>query len=72
MITGYHPAGTGRMGPSDDRWSVMGPDFRVRGVPNLREAGASAFRATVSVNIAPVCMTVGLRGARMLVKNERL
>lgn len=50
----------------------MGPDFRVRGVPNLREAGASAFRATVSVNIAPVCMTVGLRGARMLVKNERL
>lgn len=71
VTTGYHPAGTCRMGPARDRGNVVGPDLKVHGVSNLRVADASVFSAMISVNIAPACMMVGLRGAQLLLKDDR-
>jgi len=71
VTTGYHPAGTCRMGRPDDRRSVVGPDLRVLGVPRLRVADASVFPAMVSVNIAPTCMMVGARAAEILARDAR-
>jgi len=71
VTTGYHPAGTCRIGPLGDKGSVVGTDLKVRGVPNLRVADASVFPAMVSVNIAPACMMVGLRGAQLLLEGGR-
>jgi choline dehydrogenase-like flavoprotein len=66
VTTGYHPAGTCRMGAADDPRAVVGPDLRVRGVRRLRIADASVFPAMVSVNIAATCMLVGLRCADLI------
>jgi choline dehydrogenase-like flavoprotein len=71
VTTGYHPAGTCRMGPRDDPRSVVGPDLKVQGVPGLRVADASIFPSMVSVNIAPTCMMVGLRAAQILRQEAR-
>jgi choline oxidase len=71
VTTGYHPAGTCRLGPRGDRRTVVGPDLRVEGVRGLRIADASIFPAMVSVNIAPTCMMVGLRAARILAAEAR-
>jgi choline oxidase len=71
VTTGYHPAGTCRMGTPDDPNSVVGPDLRVLGVPRLRVADASVFPAMVSVNIAPTCMMVGARAAEILARDAR-
>jgi choline oxidase len=66
VTTGYHAAGTCRMGAVDDPRSVVGPDLAVLGVPRLRVADASIFPSMVSVNIAPTCMMVGLRAAQLI------
>lgn len=66
VTTGYHPAGTCRMGRVDDPRSVVGPDLKVIGVQNLRVADASVFPTMVSVNIAPTCMMVGYRCAELV------
>lgn len=58
-LTGYHPAGTCRMGAVDDSRSVVGPDLRVKGIANLRVADASVMPSMVSVNIAATCMMIG-------------
>ncbi len=71
VTTGYHPAGTCRMGPAGDRRSVVGPDLRLHGVPRLRIADASIFPSMVSVNIASTCMMVGLRAAKIILKGGR-
>jgi len=66
VTTGYHPAGTCKMGRLDDSRAVVGPDLRVRGFENLRIADASVFPTMVSVNIAPTCMMVGMRCAELI------
>lgn len=58
-LTGYHPAGTCRMGAIDDTKTVVGPDLRVKGISNLRVADASVMPSMVSVNIAATCMMIG-------------
>jgi choline dehydrogenase-like flavoprotein len=68
VTTGYHPAGTCKMGRSDDPQAVVGPDLRVRGFDNLRIADASIFPTMVSVNIAATCMMVGMRCAELIVR----
>ncbi len=64
--TGYHPAGTCRMGAPQNPASVVGPDLRVLGVRNLRIADASIFPTMVSVNIASTCMMIGHRAAELI------
>jgi choline oxidase len=71
VTTGYHPAGTCRMGPASDPASVVGPDLRVHGVPRLRVADASIFPSMISVNIASTCMMIGLHAAKLLLKDGR-
>ena len=66
VTTGYHPAGTCRMGPAADPQSVVGADLKIWGVPRLRVADASVFPSMVSVNIASTCMMVGLRCAQLI------
>lgn len=64
--TGYHPAGTCRMGRAEDPMAVVGPDLAVRGVRGVRVADASIFPAMVSVNIAATCMMIGEKAAELI------
>ena len=50
-VTGfYHPAGTCRMGGSDDPGAVTGPDGRVHGIEGLRVVDASLMPAIPRAN----------------------
>ena len=40
-ISGYHPAGTCKMGKSDDDMAVVDAQLRVRGIDSLRVVDAS-------------------------------
>jgi choline oxidase len=64
--TGYHPAGTCRMGRPDDPRAVVGPDLRVRAIRGLRVADASVMPQMVSTNIAATCMMIGHRAAELV------
>ncbi|MFJ2257606.1 GMC family oxidoreductase [Streptomyces sp. NPDC087844] len=48
--TVYHPAGTCRMGATDDRLAVVDPELRVRGLDGIRIADASVFPTMPAVN----------------------
>ncbi len=64
--TGYHPAGTCRMGDPAEPHTVVDPTLCVVGVPGLRVADASIMPTMVSVNIAPTCMMIGHRAATLI------
>jgi choline dehydrogenase-like flavoprotein len=68
--TGYHPAGTCRMGDGADPLTVVDPELRVIGVRGLRVADASIFPTMASVNIAPTCMMVGHRAAELIARSH--
>lgn len=69
VMTTYHYAGTCAMG--DGGQSVVDPRLRVRGVPGLRVADASAVPVTpVSAMNAP-SMLVGYRAARFIGEERR-
>lgn len=65
-LTGYHPAGTCRMGAADDPKCVVRPDLRVRDLENLRVADASVMPSMVSVNVAATCMMIGHYAAALI------
>jgi choline dehydrogenase-like flavoprotein len=67
--TVYHPAGTCRMGRIDDVKTVVGPDLRIRGIPNLRVCDASVFPAMVTVNINNTVMMVAEKAADLVITN---
>ncbi len=69
--TVYHPAGTVRMGASDDDLSPLDPELRVKGVTGLRVADASVMPELTTVNPNITTMMIGERCAE-LVKEARL
>lgn len=69
--TVYHPAGTCRMGRSDDRHAVVTPDLRVRGIEGLRIADASVFPDMVTVNINNTVMMVAEHASGLIAQAGR-
>ncbi|MBX3567059.1 MAG: GMC family oxidoreductase N-terminal domain-containing protein [Rhizobiaceae bacterium] len=69
--TGYHPAGTCRMGSVGDPTSVVDPALNIIGISGLRVADASIMPTMVSVNIAPTCMMIGHRAASLIAADSR-
>jgi choline dehydrogenase-like flavoprotein len=64
--TVYHVSGTCRMGAGGDPLAVLDPDLRVRGVPGLRVADASAFPTIPSVNPVVTVMLTAERAADLI------
>lgn len=64
--TVFHPSGTARMGPAEDRMAVVGPDLRVHGVENLRVADASIMPNLVSGNTNAPVMMIAARTAAFI------
>ena len=65
-LTQYHPAGTCKMGSTDDPTTVVDSRLRVKGVGNLRVADASVMPEVTSGNTnAPVIM-IGEKASDMI------
>jgi choline oxidase len=64
--TVYHPAGTCKMGRSDDPSAVLDPELRVRGTANLRVADASIFPSMTTMNPAITCLMIGEKCAELI------
>ena len=61
--TVFHPAGTCRMGASDDPGAVVDQTLRLRGTSNVRIADASVFPVMTTVNPMVTVLLVGERAA---------
>ena len=64
--TGYHPAGTCRMGM--DAQAVLDPQLRVNGIARLRVIDASVMPRLVSGNTNAAAIMIGEKGADLLLR----
>ncbi|GAA4683676.1 GMC family oxidoreductase N-terminal domain-containing protein [Streptomyces chumphonensis] len=64
--TVYHPAGTCRMGASDDPLAVLDPNLRLRGVDGVRVVDASVFPTMPTINPMVTVLLVAERAADLI------
>ena len=64
--TQYHPVGTCKMGPDNDRMAVLDAQLRVRGIQNLRVADASIMPTIVGGNTNAPSIMIGEKCADMM------
>jgi choline dehydrogenase-like flavoprotein len=64
--TVYHPAGTTKMGASDDEWAVVDPELKVRGLKGMRIADAGVFPTMTTVNPMLTVLAIGERAAELI------
>jgi choline dehydrogenase len=64
--TGYHAAGTCKMGPANDAEAVVGPDLRVHGLDKLRVIDASVMPVIVSGNTNAPTVMIGEKGSDLV------
>ncbi|CAG9791390.1 unnamed protein product [Diatraea saccharalis] len=62
----YHPVSTARMGPIDDKNSVVDPDLRVKNIKNLRVIDASIMPNIVRGNTNAPTIMIGEKGADLI------
>lgn len=67
--TGFHYAGTARMGTDD--LAVTDPQLRVRGVEGLRVVDASVMPVEMTGNIHPTVLMIAERGADLIKEADR-
>jgi choline dehydrogenase len=71
ILTSHHPMGTARMGPSNDKSTVVDHFGRVYGTKNLRCADASIIPVPLRANIHLSCMVIGEKMSDLiLLSNE--
>lgn len=68
--TVFHPSGTAKMGPSEDRMAVVGEDLKVFGVDRLRVADASIMPTLVSGNTNAPTIMIGERASRFILGKD--
>ncbi len=66
VATTYHPVGTCKMGPAEDREAVVDSKLRVHGLQGLRVADASIMPNLVGGNTAAPSMMIGERAAHFI------
>ncbi|XP_011496553.1 PREDICTED: glucose dehydrogenase [FAD, quinone]-like [Ceratosolen solmsi marchali] len=64
-----HQAGSCKMGPPSDPWSVVDPELRVYGIKGLRVADTSIMPKVTSGNTAAPAMMIGERVAAFIKKD---
>ncbi|HWM37253.1 MAG TPA: GMC oxidoreductase [Streptomyces sp.] len=69
--TVYHPAGTCRMGASDDELAVVDPQLKIRGMEGIRVADASVFPTMPAVNPMIGVLMVGEKAADLIRSDEQ-
>ena len=62
----YHLCGACRMGPAEDRTSVVDDQLRVHGLENLRVADSSVMPAIVSANTYATSLMIGEKASDLL------
>ncbi|MHB2167379.1 GMC family oxidoreductase [Alsobacter sp. R-9] len=67
----FHPVGTAKMGVAEDPTAVLDERLRVRGVPGLRIADASAMPRITSGNTNSPTMMIAEKGAAMILEDCR-
>ena len=68
----YHLCGTCRMGPVDDRTSVVDDQLRVHGIAGLRVADSSITPSMVSANTYATTLMIGEKAADLLLGRPAL